>query len=424
MNADAQAAVGRPAGRSGRAGRRGVPDARRRHPHPDSVGAHRPGTARERPRRLGWASRPRRFPSTWPSCGWPAWCAPAGRATTIFYQLENEHVRQLITDAVHNAEHAGPGVARATIAASRRSPRCGRDDHPTAPHSQTRRRTMTTHHGHTGTAGTAVAVRPHSHDSADAVDAALEGSAQGIRAVKISLVALGVTALLQGSSCCQRVRRAARRHRAQLLRRADRRPAVDRLRAGPAGRVARYTYGYGRAEDLAGLFVVAMIALSAVVAGWESIRPADRSRGRSTISAGWPPPAVIGFAGNELVAVYRIRVGRRIGSAALVADGLHARTDGLTSLAVLLGAVGVALGWPARRPDHRPGHHGGDPVRPAHRGPRRLPAPDGRRRPASSSTPTGAGCRHTRRRRRPQPADALDRPPPARGGRHRGRSRG
>ena len=56
-------------------------------------------------------------------------------------------------------------------------------------------------------------------------------------------------------------------------------------------------------------------------------------------------PACIGFAGNELVARYRIRVGRRIGSAALVADGLHARTDGFTSLAVLLGAGGVALGW-------------------------------------------------------------------------------
>ena len=66
---------------------------------------------------------------------------------------------------------------------------------------------------------------------------------------------------------------------------------------------------------------------------------------------------VIGFLGNELVARYRIRVGRRIGSAALVADGLHARTDGFTSLAVLLGAAGVALGWPLGRPDRRPAHH-------------------------------------------------------------------
>jgi cation diffusion facilitator family transporter len=111
----------------------------------------------------------------------------------------------------------------------------------------------------------------------------------------------------------------------------------------------RYTYGYGRAEDLAGLFVVAMIALSAVVAGWEAVRrlldPQDVDR------LGWVALAgVVGFAGNELVALYRIRVGRRIGSAALVADGLHARTDGLTSLAVVAGALGVALGWRAADP--------------------------------------------------------------------------
>ena len=59
---------------------------------------------------------------------------------------------------------------------------------------------------------------------------------------------------------------------------------------------------------------------------------------------------MVGFAGNEIVARYRIRVGRRIGSAALVADGLHARTDGFTSLAVLLGAAGVAVGWPGPTP--------------------------------------------------------------------------
>ena len=106
----------------------------------------------------------------------------------------------------------------------------------------------------------------------------------------------------------------------------------------------RYTYGYGRAEDLAGIFIVLMITLSAVVAGWEAIRrlmnPQDVQNVGWVIAAG-----VIGFAGNELVAVYRIRVGREIGSAALMADGLHARTDGLTSLAVVVGASGVAVGW-------------------------------------------------------------------------------
>jgi cation diffusion facilitator family transporter len=106
----------------------------------------------------------------------------------------------------------------------------------------------------------------------------------------------------------------------------------------------RYTYGYGRAEDLAGLFVVAVIALSSVLAGWEAI---DRLIHPRTATHLWlvAVAALIGFVGNETVARHRIRVGRRIGSAALVADGLHARTDGFTSLAVLVGAGGVALGW-------------------------------------------------------------------------------
>jgi cation diffusion facilitator family transporter len=106
----------------------------------------------------------------------------------------------------------------------------------------------------------------------------------------------------------------------------------------------RFTYGFGRAEDLAGIVVVATIALSAGVAAWEAVvrlrHPHDVRHLPFVMAA-----AVIGLLGNELVAVYRIRVGRQIGSAALVADGLHARTDGLTSLAVLFGAIGVALGW-------------------------------------------------------------------------------
>jgi cation diffusion facilitator family transporter len=106
----------------------------------------------------------------------------------------------------------------------------------------------------------------------------------------------------------------------------------------------RYTYGYGRAEDLGGLFVVAMIALSCIVAGAGAI---DRLVHPHIVSHLWAVAlaASVGFVGNEVVARYRIRVGRRIGSAVLVADGLHARTDGFTSLAVLLGAGGAALGW-------------------------------------------------------------------------------
>lgn len=111
----------------------------------------------------------------------------------------------------------------------------------------------------------------------------------------------------------------------------------------------RYTYGYGRAEDLAGLFIVAVVALSAIVAGWQSV---DRLIHPQPLqNLGWVMAAgLIGFAGNEAVAIYRIRVGRRIGSAALVADGVHARTDGFTSLAVVIGAIGVMLGFPLADP--------------------------------------------------------------------------
>ena len=107
---------------------------------------------------------------------------------------------------------------------------------------------------------------------------------------------------------------------------------------------SRYNYGYGRAEDLAGVFIVAVIAASSVLAAWEAV--ARIQHPRSVSAVGWVAAAgVVGFAGNELVARYRISVGRRIGSAALVADGMHARTDGFTSLAVVAGAIGVAAGW-------------------------------------------------------------------------------
>jgi cation diffusion facilitator family transporter len=106
----------------------------------------------------------------------------------------------------------------------------------------------------------------------------------------------------------------------------------------------RYTYGYGRAEDLAGIVIVVTIAASAVFAGYEAIRRLIHPQ--PVTQLGWvAAAAILGFAGNEIVARYRITVGRRIGSAALFADGLHARTDGFTSLAVLVGAGGVALGW-------------------------------------------------------------------------------
>jgi cation diffusion facilitator family transporter len=111
----------------------------------------------------------------------------------------------------------------------------------------------------------------------------------------------------------------------------------------------RFTFGYGRVEDLAGVTIVFVILFSAIVAGYESI---DRFLHPKEISHLWAVAVAsgIGFLGNEAVAIFRIRVGRRIGSAALIADGHHARIDGWTSLAVLAGVLGVGLGYPLADP--------------------------------------------------------------------------
>lgn len=193
-------------------------------------------------------------------------------------------------------------------------------------------------------------VKPHSHATADSVDSELEGSAEGIRAVKISLLALGLTALAQLVVFFLTNSTALLADTIHNF--SDALTALPLWVAFVLSRRAatrRYTYGFGRAEDLAGLFIVAMVGFSAVLAGWESI---DNLINGAAVNYPWAVAAagVVGFIGNELVAVYRIRVGRQIGSAALVADGLHARTDGFTSLAVVAGALGVLLGFPLADP--------------------------------------------------------------------------
>ena len=191
---------------------------------------------------------------------------------------------------------------------------------------------------------------PHTHDPGDALDDALEASTRGVRALKVSMfVLLGTTVLqllvvlVSGSVALL----------ADTVHNfSDALTAVPLWVAFVLGRRAasrRFTYGFGRTEDIAGLFIIAVVALSAIVAAWQSI---DRMLDPQPITnLGWVIVAgVVGFAGNEAVAIYRIRVGRSIGSAALVADGVHARTDGFTSLAVVLGALGVLAGFPLADP--------------------------------------------------------------------------
>jgi cation diffusion facilitator family transporter len=210
-------------------------------------------------------------------------------------------------------------------------------------------------HSHEGRGGRfSAAVRevftPHSHDASDSIDGALESSAAGIRAVKISLLALGATSITQ--LVVVLISGSVALLADSIHNFSDALTAIPLWIAFALGRrsaTRRYTYGFGRAEDLAGLFVIAMITLSAAIAAIESVRRLINPVAIEHL--GWVAAAgFVGFIGNELVAVYRIGVGRRIGSAALVADGLHARTDGFTSLAVLLGAAGVALGFPLADP--------------------------------------------------------------------------
>ena len=223
-----------------------------------------------------------------------------------------------------------------------RSPRAGHENHDHDRHS---------HRHHSGFKRWLFELFvPHTHDTSDSIDNALEASKEGVRALKISMVILLATTVLQVIIVA--ISGSVALLADTIHNFSDALTAVPLWIAFILGRrvaTKRYTYGYGRAEDLAGLFIVVVIALSAIVAAWQSIErlfnPQPLENLWWVLAAG-----VIGFAGNEIVAVYRIRVGQKIGSAALVADGVHARTDGFTSLAVVFGAVGVMLGFPLADP--------------------------------------------------------------------------
>ena len=194
------------------------------------------------------------------------------------------------------------------------------------------------------------AFMPHSHDAADKVDTALESSERGIWAVKVSLIILGVTTALQGVVVALSGSVALLADTIHNF--GDAMTAVPLWTAFALSRrppTKRYTYGFHRSEDIAGVLVVGLIAFSAAVAADQAI---DRLLHPQPITdLGWVMAAgMLGFVGNEVVAVFRIRIGKEIGSAALIADGYHARTDGFTSLAVVIGAAGVYLGWPMADP--------------------------------------------------------------------------
>lgn len=206
------------------------------------------------------------------------------------------------------------------------------------------------HHQGTGVWGWIGAIfhlhgHSHPHDAL-VTDTAFTSHEEGIRTVWIALAALAATSILQiiifwwsGSVAL---------FADTVHNIGDMLNSIPLLIAFYLARRAatrRYTYGFGRAEDVAGILIVLSIAVSAGIIFWESFQKLLSPQ--PLVNLGWVAfAAVVGFIGNETVAWFQIRVGRRLGSAAMVADGMHARTDGITSLAVLFAVVGSWLGYP------------------------------------------------------------------------------
>jgi cation diffusion facilitator family transporter len=189
----------------------------------------------------------------------------------------------------------------------------------------------------------------HGHSEQKAAlanDQAIQDNKLGIRTIWWALGILGITALLQVGIFWASGSVALLADTVHNI--GDAINSIPLLMAFYLARRAanrRYSYGYGRAEDVAGIIIVLSIAFSAGVIFWESIQKLFNPEPLTHLS--WvAAAAIIGFVGNELVAMLQIRTGRSIGSAAMVADGLHARTDGLTSLAVLVAVAGTWLGYP------------------------------------------------------------------------------
>ena len=191
------------------------------------------------------------------------------------------------------------------------------------------------HHHHDG--------HTHSHGM---IDPEIASSERGIWAVKWSLVGLLITAILQAAVFWLSGSVALL---ADLIHNVG-----DAMTAVPLGvaflvsrrkPTPRFSYGFARLEDLAGVMIVAIVLLSSIITAYESVERFYHPQPLHHLGA-LAIAAIVGLIGNEIVALFRIRVGREINSAALIADGYHAMADGLVSLAVLLSAVGVWLGYP------------------------------------------------------------------------------
>lgn len=195
----------------------------------------------------------------------------------------------------------------------------------------------------------------HAHSHAHAhehglIDADLAESREGVRVLMISLVLLGITAIAQAVVVYYTSSVALLADTVHNF--GDALTAIPLAIAFVLSRrppSQRFPHGLGRTEDLAGVMIVVLIGFSGVFALYQSI---DRLFNPQEINYLWAGVAagVVGFIGNEAVAMYRIRQGRKMHSAALIADGKHARVDALLSLSVVLGLLLVAAGIPIADP--------------------------------------------------------------------------
>ena len=203
---------------------------------------------------------------------------------------------------------------------------------------------------------------PHRHEQTDAhqhydhdhthgaLDPALLTTEKGIWAVKWSLLGLLLTAVLQSAIVAFTSSVALLADTIHNF--GDAATAIPLWIAFLMARrkpTKRFNYGYGRVEDVAGIVIVLIMLVSGVLTFYESVSRLFQPHEIQHLGA-VAGASLLGFAGNELIAVLRIRTGRQIGSAALVADGYHARIDGLTSLGVLVGVIGVWFGYPQADP--------------------------------------------------------------------------